>query len=45
MEETGVINVISSIDLYTATDNENSILTIEGVTNKPSITSLNVGDV
>lgn len=45
MEETGVINVISSIDLYTATDSENAILSVGAITNKPSITFLNVGDV
>ena len=45
MEETGVINVIGSIDLYTPTDSENAILSVGAISNKPSITSINVGDV
>ena len=45
MEETDVINVISSINLYETDDNENAILSVGAITNKPSITSINVGDV
>ena len=47
MEETGVINVIGSIDLYETADtnNENAILSVGAISNKPSINSINVGDV
>ena len=37
--------MISSINLYETDDNENAILSVGAITNKPSITSLNVGDV
>ena len=44
MEESDIINVVTSINLYRPND-ENSILSIGSITNKPSISSVSNGNV